>query len=108
MLGKRKENAKECQSTVNLPIFSEDDDVYVIEKCIIPELHVLQGFVNHLFWKGLVLLLGRERALMWPKKMNLISKNYHGEVFEGNACRKLLKNADKLFDPDVLGNVKPI
>ena len=30
----------------------EDDDMYVIQKCVPPELHLLQGFVNHLFWDG--------------------------------------------------------
>ena len=58
----------------------------------------MQGFVNHLFWKGLVPLLGRETALIWPKKLNVVPKNYQGELFEGNACRKLLKNSDKLYD----------
>ena len=74
---------------------------YVLQKCVIPELHGLQGFVNHLFWKGLVPLLGKEKALMWPKKLNLFSKNYHGDAFERNACRKLLKNADMLEDRDI-------
>lgn len=103
-----KKKSKECHSTVNEPLFNEEDDVCVIEKCVIPELHILQGFVNHLFWNGLVPLLGRERALVWPKKLNLISKNYHGDIFEGNACRRLLKESDRLFDLDVLGNVMPI
>ena len=47
-------------------------------------------------------LLGIENALKWPKKLNLISKHYHGEKFEGNACRLLLKEADRLADTDVL------
>lgn len=29
----------------------------------------------------------------------MISENYHGDAFEGNACRKLLKEADRLTDP---------
>ena len=42
-------------------------------------------------------LIGRQQALEWPLSLNLMSKNYHGEVFEGNSCRKLLKNADCLL-----------
>lgn len=103
--GKNNKYAKDCHSTVNPPLFAESDDTPVLKKCVIPELHVLTGFVNHLFWKGLVPLLGRDKALIWPKKLNLTSKSYHGEVFEGNACRKLVKEADKLMDPDIYINV---
>lgn len=103
--GNTKQFAKEYHSVINPPLFSENDERLVIEKCIIPELHILQGFTNHLFWKGLVPLLGREKALVWPLKLKVISKNYHGEVFEGNACRKLIKNADKLNDEAIYGHV---
>lgn len=88
-------------STINPPLLEEDDSTYVIEKCVIPELHLLQGFVNHVFWDGIVPLVGREKALKWPKKVGVISKNYHGEIFEGNACRALLKTSDALQDPEI-------
>ena len=88
--GNDKKYAKECRSCINPPLFDEDNKVCVFEKCVPPELHLLQGFVNHLFWDGLVPLLGRENALLWPKKLKLIAKNYQGDVFEGNACRKLI------------------
>ncbi|CAH0552491.1 unnamed protein product [Brassicogethes aeneus] len=104
-LGKSKKMSKESHSVINEPIFYEDKDVKVLEKCYIPELHLLQGFVNHLFWNGLVLVLGREKALIWPLKLKIISKNYHGEIFEGNACRKLLKEADALCDKIIYENV---
>lgn len=64
-------------------------------------MHIIKGFVNHLFWDGLVPLLGRERALLWPKKLKLIQKSYRGEIFEENACRKLLKEASKLHDDEI-------
>ena len=63
-----KKSAKLCHSTINLPLFNDDDDVYVLQKYIIPELHILQGYVNHVLWQGLVPLLGQEKALFWPKK----------------------------------------
>lgn len=106
LTGKNKKYSKECRSTINLPLFtSENDDVFVLEKCVIPELHVLQGFVNHLFWKGLVPLLGREKALLWPQKLNLVATHYHGDSFEGNACRQLLKQADELQNPEIYNDV---
>ena len=78
--GKKRLNAKFYHSTINKPLFEEDDELCIIQKCVIPELHVLQGFVNHMFWDGLVPLLGREKALLWPKKNKLhyLQKRYHG------------------------------
>lgn len=84
-----------------MPLFDDDDSVPVLQKCIIPELHILQGFVNHLFWTALVPLLGKEKAPVRARKLKLVSKNYHGEAFEGNACRTLLKRADMLLDPEI-------
>lgn len=109
-LGNDKKVAKECHSTVNSPLFVENPEVYVIQKCVIPELHIMQGYVNHLFWdkNGLVDIVGREKALLWPHKLNIISKNYQGDLFEGNACRTLLKEADKLIDPDIYDHRGPL
>lgn len=38
-----KKNASQCHNTVNFPLFDEDDEVCVIEKCVIPELYVMMG-----------------------------------------------------------------
>lgn len=104
-IGKNKKYAKECHSTINMPLFTEDDDRIVLEKCIVPELHMLQGFANHLFWNCLVPIVGEEKALLWPKKLNIMYKGYHGRCFEGNGCRKLLKEADKLHDIEIYNEV---
>ena len=106
--GIRKKHGKLAESVVNPPLFDEADDIAVIDKCPVPELHEQQGYTNHLFFKGLVPLVGRERALNWPLKLKVIPKSYHGDVFEGNACRKMLQNADAINDPDVLGDVSPL
>ncbi|CAH1101844.1 unnamed protein product [Psylliodes chrysocephalus] len=121
--GKDKKYAKESHSTVNMPLFfyekeseykdvvndeAEDDmNVYVLQKCVLPELHLLQGFTNHLFWNGIVPAVGREKALIWPSKLKFVAKNYQGEIFEGNACRKLLQESDKLLDPEIYEHVGP-
>ena len=70
-MGNNKKNAKLCHSIINQPLFEENDEVYVLEKCIIPELHILQGYVNHLFWNCLLPLVGREKALTLPIKLKL-------------------------------------
>lgn len=103
--GCNKKMAYTFHSTINEPFFFEDNTKYVLQKCIIPELHILQGLVNHLFFDGLVPLLGLDKALLWPKKLKLIPKSYHGDIFEGNACRQLLKKADHLNDPEIYENV---
>ncbi|GLV33234.1 hypothetical protein CBL_08402 [Carabus blaptoides fortunei] len=77
------------------------------KKCVLPELHHLQGFTNHLFWNGIVPAVGREKDLLWPLKLKLVAKNYQGEIFEGNACRKLLQESDKLLDPKIYEHVGP-
>lgn len=99
-----KKFAKNCNNSINPPLFEESDDTSVLKKCIIPELHIMQGIVNHLFWKGLVCMVGREKALSWPKSLNIVAENYHGEVFDGNSCRRLLKEADKIFDSEICEN----
>ena len=62
---------------------------------------MLQEFVNNLFWKGIVPLVGRSQALVWLQKHGIVAKNYQGELFEGNASRELLDLADNLNDKDL-------
>ena len=50
------------------------------------------------YLSGLVQLLGRDKALFWSIYLKVLLKNYHQEVFEGYACRKMLKNSDKIMD----------
>jgi hypothetical protein len=35
-------------------------------------------------------------AKLWPLRLHLHQESYHSSVFEGNECRKLLKNVDLL------------
>lgn len=102
-----EKNGKLSNSTVNPSILEEEDSVRVIDKVPLPELHLLLGVVNHLFWDkgGLIELLGRDKAMSWAIKFNVVSVGYHGEVFEGPACRKLLKNADFLLSPEYLEGI---
>ena len=101
-------SAHNANKVVNAPLIEDLGHISVLERSPPEELHLLQGFVNHTFFKGLVPLVGREIALRWPMKLNLVSAGYHGEVFEGNAARKLLKTADTLMSKDILGQVPPL
>ena len=68
-MGNDKKQAKHCHSTVHHPLFieednDEDNDMYALQKCVPPELHLLQGFVNHLFWDAIVKIdgVGKKRV----------------------------------------------
>ena len=73
-----------------------------IEKFIIPELHLILGFVS-LIMKSFEKMVGKERAMLWPAKLHLVAKGYQDGTLEGNACQRLLKQADQILDPEVLG-----
>ena len=79
-----------------------------MDKVPLPELHLLLGVMNHLFWDkgGLNDLVGREKAMSWPIKCNVVSVGYHGEVFEGPACRKLLRSSDFLQSAEFLQDLE--
>lgn len=42
--------------------------------------------------------LRKRKSITLAKETNIISKNYHGDIFEGNAGRRLLKEADAVGD----------
>ena len=48
---------------------------------------------------------GIKEALRFPQKLNVVSKGYHGKVFEGNACKTMIKQAHRMLDKGVLGDV---
>ena len=50
------------------------------------------------FWDGLVKEIGIDKPKLWPEKLNLIGKEYHGQIFYGNAWRKLLNNANEILE----------
>lgn len=83
----------------------------MIQKGVIPELHNLQGYVNHRFGKDLVPLVGREKTLLWATNLKDLVQNYEGEIFGGNARRTLAKHADQLLDLEIyekVGLVPPV
>ena len=102
--GGEVKDSKFFYNCLNPSLLEESDNMRVIEKFIIPELHLILGFVS-LIMKSLENMVGKERAMLWPSKLHLVAKGYQGGTLEGNACRKLLKQADRILDPEVLGNV---
>ena len=51
-------------STVNFHFLTKLDDTLVIAECHLPELHLIQEFINHIFWKGILLILVREKVII--------------------------------------------
>ena len=49
--------------------------------------------------------MGHEKALQYSNKANAVTKGYNGIVFEGGACRYLLKEADYLLSTAFLVDV---
>ena len=89
-----KANAKNYGNAIHPSIIGEmDDSTPVLTIVPPPELHLLLGPVNHLY---------NEINKVWPQsedwlKSCFVKKSeYHGGSFEGNDCRKLLKNTNLL------------
>ena len=68
----------------------------VLEKYIVPELHLILGFVDHIF-TGIKKLVGTERASIWPAWEHLVVRGYRGGTLEGYACCALLKLGEKFL-----------
>ena len=79
---------------VHEPLLHEDDDTKVIEAVPLPQLHLLLGVVNMLYKK--LSSVWENGADKWTTELNVTQNAMHGGEFNGNACRKLLKNADCL------------
>ena len=47
-----------------------------------------------------------DKAMEWAHKCNVVSAGYYGEIFEGPASRKLLKNADYLLSEEILTGIE--
>lgn len=94
--GKNKKQAKDHKNCINLPVFSMLDPCKeIIEIIPPPELHLLLGGVNTIFNKMLIDF--ESVSLEWAKICNVERSFTHGSLsFEGNQCKKLIDNVDKL------------
>ena len=99
-------------------VIEEEDDGRVIDKIPLPELHILMGVVNHIFWdKGRLIsslkrtqgddhLWAEAKVISWASKSGAVSKSYHGRVFEGGACCKLQLKSGHLASHEYLEDVE--
>ena len=96
-----KAQPKDFFSVKNRPMMPFEDDKLVIEGVVPCELHYLLRSFNHLWnslsiaWKDTVDTTV-DLAAQFAISVNAVSNSYRGHDFNGNACRRLLKNLDKL------------
>ena len=95
--GNWKTYSKECDGIENLPVVDKwvDNSMQIWN---IPELHLLLGVGQKLYDNVLLKMSvdeqNQHKELL--KKYGIITSDYHGNAFEGNAMSKLLKNIPNL------------
>lgn len=93
--GGRKERAQLFENCVNNPMFDCDPSTKILHLIPPPQLHLLLGVVNKIY-ETMSSECGTE-AEEWVKECCVSQDVYYGKPsFNGNSCRKLLKNSDKL------------
>lgn len=92
---KIKKNPKKFHNSVNMPIVQSDKEL-ILHILPPPELHLLIGSTNHMY--NHMLAEFSSIATMWAKQCHVYRVDvYRGVMgFEGNPCKVLLKNTDKL------------
>ena len=86
---------------INPPIIAFPNETRVMNVLPPAELHLMLGTVNYLF--DLLETKCKEASQNWMKQCHLKSQHYHGQCFNGNECKKLLKNIHLLQDIMPLG-----
>ena len=87
------DKAKQFGNVVHPPLIQGDDATPVIHVIPPPELHLMLGPVNHLYDE---LSKSWSDSEQWLTSCNVKKTDYQGGQFEGNDCRKLLKNVHQL------------
>lgn len=93
--GSKKSDSKKYHSTMkkSLIMTAKPGWTRVLDVCAPPFLHCFLGIVNKTY-DELVKMI--PEVAQWPSELNLSREDYHGTVFEGNECKKLLENLPAL------------
>ena len=94
--GSVKKKMKYFKSCINLPMFYSENDQLILDVMPPPELHLLLGCVNKLYEH--LEKCNPNIAKKWARQCHVEKKFTNGGnySFEGNSCKLLLKNVDKL------------
>ena len=105
--GSKKKEAKECKSVVNMPLFSGDNNVRILDLIPPPELHIFTGITTKIFsvlnvqWSAQTGV--KDAGLQWAAAHGA-SADWQGG-FNGNKCSTLLSKLDDL-ENSVPSNLK--
>lgn len=81
---------------VREPLIGGNDDKSIYDVCPLPELHIMNGVLNHIFVK-LNEKWGEDRAFKWAAEKHFILEDAHqGRGFKGPNSRKILHVAHEL------------
>ena len=89
------------QSCTSMPMFDDSDDTLTLSLCPLSELHILLRIFNHIFhhfdqeWKEEIDTTERNftsPAMAWAMSCGAVQKNFHGKVFNGFFCNRLLSS----------------
>ena len=92
-IGSLKKVAKQYKNCVNQPLITGNDDEYILDICVPPELHLMQGIVKHIYDN---MCKDWPKVSLWLSHICVYQKNYHHGAFVGNDCMRMLKNVDVL------------
>ena len=80
---------------VNVPVFTRDEDILILDIILPPELHLLLGALNTSF--SHMQKVNEQVCLQWARKCNVQRQcTYGSPTFAGNACKTLLEQVDIL------------
>ena len=94
--GGAKEHCKYFNNVQNYPLFNSlSDEILPLQVTPPPALHIMIGVFNHI-WKAIENKSEQHGQICQDFAMqnNCVRENYHGKVFEGNECQKLMKKID--------------
>ena len=103
----KRKDASDYGNAIHPNIFADnphiDENTPVILLVPPPELHLMLGPVNKMFDE---LLKVWPQAEKWSDILHIKREEYHGDQFNGNECRKLLKNTSVLREIAPTPNLK--
>ena len=94
--GNGKDNAKYCKGVFAPPILEFENTMDVLAP---PELHLMEGAFHHIHLKLESSLTPENKKQLKNilKQRKIYPSKYHGGKYEGNEVRKILKNANEIY-----------
>ena len=86
--------ASKVNNQINEPLVSGEDHTVILDKLAIPELHEMEGIVNHINEK--LEKFYSQGMDQFYKHINVHKTDQHASKFAGNSSKKIIDNADKL------------